>query len=62
MPVQSPSVSAPLFRILDPEVAEEQARNRQAWADLWRAIAREAGTDRSDQPRDDDEEPAESAA
>jgi hypothetical protein len=32
---------APTLRILDPEAAEQVARNRQAWAQLWKAIARE---------------------
>ena len=35
----SPSAAAP--RILDAETAEERARNRQAWAELWQAVGRE---------------------
>jgi hypothetical protein len=52
---------APL-RILDPDAAEERARNRQMWADLWQAIAYEANADRLDDARDDEEVPAETAA
>jgi len=59
----SPSATpvVPLLRILDPEAAEERARNRRAWVDLWKAIARETDADRLDEPRDN-EEAADSAA
>ena len=53
---------APALRILEPEEAEERARSRQAWGDLWCAIAREANADQLDEPRDDEEAPAESIA
>jgi hypothetical protein len=43
---------APPLRILDAETAEEVARNREAWADLWRNLARE--TDAADCPENDD--------
>jgi hypothetical protein len=46
----------PTPRILDPEAAEEVARNRQAWAEIWQAIAREADT--ADETAPDDEETA----
>jgi hypothetical protein len=47
---------APRLRILDRGEAEERARDRQGWADLWRAIAREA--DAADETPTDDEESA----
>jgi hypothetical protein len=49
-----PLSPAPPLRILNPQEAEELAQNRGAWADLWRAIAREADADRLDESRDDD--------
>ena len=51
----SPSASLPI-RILDREAAEEAARNRRAWAELWQAIARETGA--ADETPPDDEEAA----
>jgi hypothetical protein len=51
-----PLSPAPTLRILDPHEAEELARNRSAWAELWQAIARE--TDAADCPETDDEETA----
>jgi hypothetical protein len=53
----SPSVvlAAPPLRILNPQEAQERARNRLAWGELWQAIAREANADHLDEPRDDDE-------
>jgi hypothetical protein len=53
---------APVLHILDPDAAQEHARNRQTWSDLWRAIASEVDADRTDEPRDDEEAPAETAA
>jgi hypothetical protein len=53
---------APPLRILDPEEADERAHNRQTWSDFWQAIARESGTDQSDEPCNDEEVPADSAA
>ena len=61
MPPSAMQVAPPL-RILDPDAAEERARNRQAWGELWQAIAREADANRLDDLRDDEEAPAESAA
>ena len=46
----------PTLRILDPEAAEEVAQNRQAWAELWQAIARE--TDAANETTPADEETA----
>ena len=62
--VPSPSVALPLvpLRILAPEEADERVRNREAWADVWQAVAREADADRKDEPRADEEAPAETAA
>ena len=57
----SPSPAA-LLRILAPEEAEERARNREAWADLWQAIAREADADAPREPRDDETTAEDSAA
>lgn len=45
---------APTLRILDPEAVEAVARNRQAWAQLWGAIAREV--DAADEPPPADDE------
>jgi hypothetical protein len=62
--VLSPSATlvAPALRILDPEEAEECARNRQAWGDLWCAIARELDADPLDDPRNDEKATAEDSA
>ncbi len=57
-----PLSPAPPLRILDPQEAEELARSRGAWAELWRAIAREANADHLDETREDKEASAESAA
>ena len=58
-----PPSPAPPLRILEPDVAEERARNRRAWAELWRAIAGEADADRLDDSRDDEQAtPAEPVA
>jgi hypothetical protein len=54
--VQSLNEPAPPFRILDPQEAEELARNRGAWAELWQAITREC--DAADETPPDDEETA----
>jgi hypothetical protein len=51
---------APPLRILDPEEAEAGARDREAWADLWQAIARE--TDAADETPPDDGIPVEQAS
>ena len=51
-----PLSPAPPLRILDREAAEEAARNRRAWAELWQAIARES--DAADETPPDDEETA----
>ena len=56
------ALPTPPLRLLDAEAAEERARHRQAWADLWQAISRETDADRLDEPRDDEEVPAEPAA
>ncbi len=56
-----PLSPAPPLRILDPQEAEELARSRGAWAELWRAIAREANADHLDETREDKEASAESA-
>jgi hypothetical protein len=56
------ALPAPPLRILDPDVAEERARNRQAWGELWRAIAREADADCTDEPRGDEKATAEDSA
>jgi hypothetical protein len=64
--VPSPSATAsrpsrmPTFRILDPEEVEARARDRQAWADLWQAIACE--TDAADETPPDDGIPVEQAS
>ena len=61
LPLSAALPVAPL-RILASEEADERVRNREAWADLWQAIAREADADHLDESRDDEEAPAESAA
>ena len=47
------ALPAPPMRILDSDAAEERARNRQAWGELWQAIAREADADCLNEPRDE---------
>jgi hypothetical protein len=51
-----PRDPAPPLRILDPQEAEDLARNRGAWAELWQAIACE--TVAADETPPDDEETA----
>ena len=48
-----PLSPAPPLRILDPQEAEELARNRSTWAELWQAVAREMNS--ADCPETDDE-------
>ena len=61
----SPSAALPVakLRILAPEEADERARNREAWADLWRAIVREANAEPDDgDPDSNDDRPGAKAA
>ncbi len=47
------SPSAPALRVItDAEAVESLARDREAWADLWQAMARE--TDAADETPPDD--------
>jgi hypothetical protein len=55
--------SAPALRVItDAEAVESLACDREAWADLWQAIARETSAGHLDESRNDEEVPAETAA
>jgi hypothetical protein len=54
--IRGESRELPVLRILNPRETEEHARNRQAWGDIWCAIAREADADRLDEPCEGDNE------
>jgi hypothetical protein len=60
--------SAPALRVItDAEAVESLARDREAWADLWQAIARETDAasetppDEPEPQNDDEERPDEAA-
>ncbi len=57
-----PRPSSPVLRVItDPEAVALLASHRQAWAELWQAIAREDNADHLDETREDKEASAESA-
>jgi hypothetical protein len=51
--------SAPVLRVItDAEAVESLARDREAWADLWQAIAREIDAGNRPEPNEHDDEEA----